>query len=88
MDTSATHNRQNHGSVKSYITGLLLSVILTVIPFGLVMAGTFSKTFVVITIAVMAAIQIMLQLTLFMHLNLRTREGRDSGSFMFFTGLY
>jgi cytochrome o ubiquinol oxidase operon protein cyoD len=85
MSTSTTHDQQNHGSIKAYVTGLLLSVILTIIPFAMVMAGDFSDTFVIIAISVMAGIQVMLQLTLFMHLNLKTREGRDSGAFMFFT---
>ncbi|GGE76896.1 cytochrome o ubiquinol oxidase subunit IV [Streptosporangium jomthongense] len=84
MSTSTTHDQQGHGSLRSYITGLLLSIILTAIPFGMVMAGSFSKTVTVIAISVMAILQIILQLTLFMHMNLKTREGRDSGSFLFF----
>ena len=33
-----------HGSVKSYAIGFILSVILTVIPFGLVMYPTLPKS--------------------------------------------
>ena len=34
------HDEANHGSVKSYAIGFILSVILTIIPFGLVMYPT------------------------------------------------
>lgn len=87
MSTSVDHDSHNHGSTKSYIIGLILSLVLTIIPFGMVMKGDFNETFVVIAIAVMAVFQVLLQLILFMHLNLKTEEGRDSGSFVFFTAV-
>lgn len=33
----------SHGSVKTYMTGFILSIILTVIPFWMVMSGSASK---------------------------------------------
>lgn len=33
----------SHGSVKTYMTGFILSIILTVIPFWMVMNGSASK---------------------------------------------
>jgi hypothetical protein len=33
-----THHEGNHGSVKSYMIGFVLSIILTAIPFGLAMS--------------------------------------------------
>lgn len=87
MSTSSSHDTHSHGSVKSYIWGLIFSLILTVIPFGMVMKGGFSETVVVVAIAIMAVLQVLLQLVLFMHLNLKTEEGRDSGSFVFFTAV-
>ncbi|BES69069.1 cytochrome o ubiquinol oxidase subunit IV [Marinobacter nanhaiticus D15-8W] len=87
MSTSTSHDAQSHGSVKSYIWGLVFSIILTVIPFGMVMTGGFSEATTVVAIAVMAVLQVLLQLILFMHLNLKTEEGRDSGSVVFFTAV-
>ncbi|MBU2954372.1 cytochrome o ubiquinol oxidase subunit IV [Marinobacter sp. F3R08] len=87
MSTSASHDTGSHGSVKSYTTGLILSIALTLIPFGMVMQGGFEKTTVVMSISIMAVLQILVQLILFMHMNLKTREGRESGSFVFFTAL-
>ena len=41
---SSTHNSDGaHGDVKSYIIGFILSVVLTAIPFTLVMNGDLSK---------------------------------------------
>ncbi|MEC7729618.1 MAG: cytochrome o ubiquinol oxidase subunit IV [Pseudomonadota bacterium] len=87
MSTSTSHDSGNHGSVKSYITGLILSIVLTLIPFGMVMQGGFDKTTVVVTISILAVLQVLVQLILFMHMNLKTQEGRESGSFVFFTAL-
>jgi cytochrome o ubiquinol oxidase operon protein cyoD len=39
----STGYRRFHGSVKSYMTGFILSIILTVIPFWMVMSGCFSR---------------------------------------------
>ncbi|EMP57093.1 cytochrome C oxidase subunit IV [Marinobacter santoriniensis NKSG1] len=87
MSTSTSHDGGSHGSVKSYVMGLILSIVLTVIPFGMVMNGGFDETAVIVTIVIMAVLQVLLQLILFMHMNLKTQEGRDSGSFVFFTAV-
>lgn len=87
MSTSTAHDSASHGSVKSYVTGLILSIVLTLIPFGMVMQGGFGKTTVVVTISILAVLQVLVQLILFMHMNLKTQEGRESGSFVFFTAL-
>jgi cytochrome o ubiquinol oxidase operon protein cyoD len=39
-----THHEGNHGSVKSYMIGFVLSIILTAIPFGLVMYPACRRT--------------------------------------------
>jgi cytochrome o ubiquinol oxidase operon protein cyoD len=87
MSTSTSHDGGSHGSVKSYVMGLILSIVLTVIPFGMVMNGGFGETTVIVTIVIMAVLQVLLQLILFMHVNVKTEEGRDSGSFVFFTAV-
>ncbi|MED5458963.1 MAG: cytochrome o ubiquinol oxidase subunit IV, partial [Pseudomonadota bacterium] len=38
----SSSSTSSHGSVKSYVTGLLLSLVLTVIPFAVVMSGALS----------------------------------------------
>ncbi|KAB0628044.1 cytochrome o ubiquinol oxidase subunit IV [Acinetobacter gandensis] len=58
-----------HGNVKQYTIGFILSVLLTVIPFGMVMAGGFSRGLLVAVIAITAIAQILIQLVYFLHMN-------------------
>ncbi|QPG06130.1 cytochrome o ubiquinol oxidase subunit IV [Salinimonas marina] len=75
---------ENHGDVKSYIIGFVLSVILTVIPFWTVMEGDFSKTTTLWIVVVTAIVQLWVHLKFFLHLNFATEDGRASTfSFLF-----
>ena len=58
-----------HGNVKQYTIGFILSVLLIVIPFGMVMAGGFSRGLLVAVIAITAIAQILIQLVYFLHMN-------------------
>ncbi|MEJ8545551.1 cytochrome o ubiquinol oxidase subunit IV [Brevibacillus borstelensis] len=64
-------DNHNHGSLKSYVIGFILSIVLTIIPLVLVMNHMLEKTALVITIMVMAILQFIVQLFFFMHI----REG-------------
>ncbi len=57
------------GSLRSYATGFILSVVLTVIPFVLVMSGTASRSIILIGIIAAAVVQILVHLHYFLHLN-------------------
>ena len=59
----------SHGNTKQYTIGFILSVILTVIPFGMVMAGGFSRGLLVAVIAITAVAQVLIQLVYFLHMN-------------------
>ncbi len=59
----------SQASVKSYLIGFVLSVILTVIPFALVMNGTWSKSAILVGISLAALVQIVVQLYFFLHLD-------------------
>ena len=58
-----------HGNVKQYTIGFIRSVILTIIPFGMVMAGGFSRGLLVAVIAITAIAQVLIQLVYFLHMN-------------------
>lgn len=60
IDTGA-----GHGSVRSYVIGFVLSVVLTAAAFGLVMQQMFGPT----ECAVLAFIQILVHLVFFLHMN-------------------
>jgi cytochrome o ubiquinol oxidase operon protein cyoD len=66
----------NHGSLQSYTIGFLLSVILTAIPFWLVMGKVFenSSTTALVLLA-FAAVQIVVHMIYFLHMNTRVEGG-------------
>ncbi|QRG68785.1 cytochrome o ubiquinol oxidase subunit IV [Brevibacillus choshinensis] len=64
-------DHHNHGSLKSYVIGFILSIVLTIIPIVLVMNNMLDKGTTVIWILVMAVLQFVIQLFFFMHV----REG-------------
>jgi len=62
------HGGQAHGSVKEYVVGLILSIILTVIPFALVMNGGSGAITLLVIFACLVA-QVLVQLVFFLHMN-------------------
>lgn len=64
-----THGGEAHGSVKEYVIGLLLSIVLTVIPFGMVMSGAFSGSLTLAVVLICLVAQVMVQLVFFLHMN-------------------
>lgn len=83
MSGSHTSHDNSHGSVKSYVIGLVLSIVLTIIPFGAVMTGAFDTLATVIIIVATAVAQLLVQLVLFMHMNTKADEGWNFMSFVF-----
>mgnify|MGYP002712364027 FL=1 len=64
----------SHGNTKQYTIGFILSVILTVIPFGMVMAGGFGRGIVMAVIAITAVAQVLVQLVYFLHMNTSSEQ--------------
>jgi cytochrome o ubiquinol oxidase operon protein cyoD len=59
----------SRGSLKSYLTGFVLSLILTSIPFALVMSGTWSSSAMLAGIFSAGIVQILVHLYYFLHLD-------------------
>lgn len=57
------------GTLKSYLTGFVLSLILTAVPFALVMSAAWSYTAVVSGIFGAGIVQILVHLHYFLHLD-------------------
>jgi cytochrome o ubiquinol oxidase subunit IV len=57
------------GSLKSYLTGFVLSLILTAIPFALVMSGNLSSSAILAGIFIAGIVQILVHLYYFLHLD-------------------
>src|SRR5690606_21599334 len=65
-----------HGTVGSYMSGFGLSVILTAIPFWLVMTGYFANPqTTAIAIMAFAVVQIVVHMIYFLHMNTRSEGG-------------
>ena len=66
----------DHGSLRSYMTGFVLAVILTVIPFWLVMGKVFSSSSTTaLVILAFAVVQIVVHMVYFLHMNARSEGG-------------
>jgi cytochrome o ubiquinol oxidase operon protein cyoD len=63
------HEEEAHGTVGSYLVGFVLAVVLTAASFWLVLHGGFSRETAVPGLAVLAAVQIVVHLVFFLHLN-------------------
>jgi cytochrome o ubiquinol oxidase subunit IV len=62
------------GSLKSYGTGFILSIVLTVIPFALVMSGAVSRSVAILGICGAGLVQILVHLHYFLHLDGSSEE--------------
>lgn len=59
----------SEATLKSYSIGFILSIILTAIPFGFVIYGGLSHSLTVAALFIAAAVQIVVHLYFFLHLN-------------------
>ncbi len=65
-----------HGSRREYIIGFLLSVVLTAIPFGLVMTGVIADPRLTAGIVMVSAVvQIVVHMIYFLHMNTKSENG-------------
>jgi len=69
--------------VRSYLTGLALALLLTVIPFALVWYKPLPSGMTLVLIAVLAIIQILIHLRCFLHLDLTTTPRENLLAFCF-----
>ena len=65
-----------HSTFKGYMTGFILSVVLTAIPFWLVMGKMFDKSSTTaLVILAFAAVQIVVHMIYFLHMNTKAEGG-------------
>ncbi len=78
---------QEHGhSLKSYITGFILAVILTLIPFWVVWSSSFSAKLLFGIITLCALVQVLVHLRFFLNISLK-HTGKDYLTALFFAGV-
>jgi cytochrome o ubiquinol oxidase operon protein cyoD len=65
-----------HGTMKDYVTGFVLAVILTAIPFWMVMNKTIASSATLgIVLLAFAAVQIVVHIKYFLHMNGKSEGG-------------
>ncbi|MGH1589900.1 cytochrome o ubiquinol oxidase subunit IV [Methylobacterium phyllosphaerae] len=70
------HSEGGHGSFQSYMTGFVLSVILTVIPFWLVMGNVLDNSLVTtLVILALGGVQMVVHVIYFLHMSTKSEGG-------------
>ncbi|QOL79984.1 cytochrome o ubiquinol oxidase subunit IV [Pseudooceanicola spongiae] len=70
------HSNHSHGTMNQLMTGFVLAAILTVIPFGIILGEPdFSRYIKIGIIMGFAALQIIVHLVYFLHLNSKAEGG-------------
>lgn len=72
---SEDHAEGAHGSLRDYVIGFVLSVILTAIPFWLVMARPLSDPLTAVAIMGFAGVQMIVHMIFFLHMNGKQEGG-------------
>jgi len=85
MSTETTnHSAVEHdGGVRGYLTGFLLALALTLVPFIMVMHGGFATSTLVTVIFSAAIVQILVHLRYFLHLHFRHEQRWEVFSFIY-----
>ena len=66
---------ESHGTMGSYLIGFGLSVVLTAIPFALVMMGSLDRQTTALLVLGAALVQIVVHMVYFLHMNTRSEGG-------------
>lgn len=84
MSADHHHTDESHGSYRSYIIGFLLSVVLTAIPFWVVLGEPdISLGWALAIIFVLGAAQIMVHIHYFLHVTVKAEGGWQAMSLIF-----
>ena len=76
-DHGGDHNEgASHSTLKGYVTGFVLAVILTAIPFWIVMGNVFEKSSTTALVVLgFAAVQIVVHMIYFLHMDTKSEGG-------------
>ncbi|MEM9056208.1 MAG: cytochrome o ubiquinol oxidase subunit IV [Pseudomonadota bacterium] len=78
------HAGSAHGSYRSYLIGFALSVVLTVIPFWIVLGDVTSNLLLALSVIfALGAVQILVHVHYFLHVTVKAEEGWQAMSLIF-----
>lgn len=80
---TAAGDEAGQGSLGSYLTGFGLAVVLTIIPFVLVMTGALTGPSTLVVIFAAAIMQILVHLHFFLHLDSSSGQRWNMLAFLF-----
>lgn len=76
------HHDGGHGSVKSYLTGFVLSVVLTAVPFAMTMLHLMPVATLIPVIIGVGVVQIVVHLVYFLHMNVSSSQVWNNAAFV------
>lgn len=88
-DTNEAHHDDHHegegyhGSYRDYLIGFIASVVLTAIPFALVMMGVLPTAATAFIIVAFAAVQMVVHMVYFLHLHPKSEGGWNMLALLF-----
>ncbi len=75
-DNAHDHDDAPHATLRGYLTGFVLSIVLTAIPFWLVMGKVFaSSTLTAAVLIAFAVVQIVVHMIYFLHMDAKSEGG-------------
>lgn len=78
------HDDHAHGTLRDYMIGFFASVVLTVIPFWLVMGGVaLERELIALLIMAFAVVQIVVHMVYFLHMNTKSEGGWNMLALLF-----
>jgi cytochrome o ubiquinol oxidase operon protein cyoD len=77
------HHEGGHGTTGSYLTGFALSVVLTAVPFALVMMHLLAVSALIPVIIGIGVVQILVHLFFFLHMNTSSSQVWNNAAFVF-----
>jgi cytochrome o ubiquinol oxidase operon protein cyoD len=77
-----TIHAASHGSLKSYLIGIVLSLLLTLASFGAVMTHVVPRGLGLTTIVVLCVAQLVVQLVYFLHIGTARDQRANTGIFI------
>ncbi|MEM9438970.1 MAG: cytochrome o ubiquinol oxidase subunit IV [Pseudomonadota bacterium] len=84
MSAQAEHDGHVQASYRSYLIGFALSVVLTAIPFWLVMADITDNLYIAIPVIFgLGAMQMLVHIHYFLHVTLSAEQGWQAMSLVF-----
>ncbi len=78
-----TANGHAHVTSSSNTTGFIISLLLTLVSFGMVASGNFSTSLTLSVIVTLAVLQIIAQMHFFLHLDTSTEQRWNVMSFIY-----